>query len=164
MTNQRRSTQKGVTIIEFTIISAVTLLLIIAIFEAGYFVFSMQSLNDLTRRTARIATVCQVDQLATVKSLALSGKAPLGITANNLQVTYLDKEGEEVDDPSGDHSSIYYVRAGIVNYQYGFTGILSFLGNNGLLTIPPFQTILPAESLGVERLDADGDPQYADCQ
>ncbi|EPA8366194.1 TadE family protein [Vibrio fluvialis] len=164
MTMKRKGTQQGVTIIEFTVVSAVTLLLIFAILEAGYFVFSMQSLNDLTRRTARIAAVCQVDQLDKVKSLALSEKAPLGITSANLQVTFLDREGEEVDDPSADHSSIYYVRAGIINYQFGFTGILSFLGNNGLLTIPPFQTILPAESLGIERPDAVGDPQYADCK
>ncbi|MBY7824604.1 pilus assembly protein [Vibrio fluvialis] len=164
MTMKRKGTQQGVTIIEFTVVSAATLLLIFAILEAGYFVFSMQSLNDLTRRTARIAAVCQVDQLDKVKSLALSEKAPLGITSANLQVTFLDREGEEVDDPLADHSSIYYVRAGIINYQFGFTGILSFLGNNGLLTIPPFQTILPAESLGIERPDAAGDPQYADCK
>ncbi|HDM8039841.1 TPA: pilus assembly protein [Vibrio fluvialis] len=61
MTMKRKGTQQGVTIIEFTVVSAATLLLIFAILEAGYFVFSMQSLNDLTRRTARIAAVCQVD-------------------------------------------------------------------------------------------------------
>ena len=54
-------------------------------------------------------------------------------------------------------ATIRFVRARVVNYQYQFDSLLSFLGNNGLLTMPEFQTTLPAESLGVVRPREDDD-------
>lgn len=55
---RRMRCQLGITIVEFTVVASSLLLLVFAILELGYFTFNLQALNDLTRRAARIATVC----------------------------------------------------------------------------------------------------------
>lgn len=157
--------QKGITLAELTIVSSSVLLLIFAILELGVFVFNMQLLNDLTRRTARIATVCQVDDahLEQILNLALSEKEPVKFTKDNLLIEYLNQDGGTISDPDADFESIYYVRSKVVNFTYGFTGILNFLGEKGIINIPPFQTVLSAESLGIERPDDEGE-KYTECK
>ncbi|NIY91355.1 pilus assembly protein [Vibrio diazotrophicus] len=155
---------KGITIVEFTIVSSTMLLIVFSILEMGVFVFNMQSLNDLTRRTARIATVCQVSDGDLIKSLALSEEVPDGFTTSNLKIEYLDADGSPVADTENNFSSISFVRASVVDFNYGFFGFLKFLGDNGVISIPQFETILASESLGVERLDSDGNKSYTDCK
>ncbi len=154
--------QKGITLVEFTIVGSTVLLIIFAILELGVFIFNLQSINDLTRRTARIAAVCQVNDPEIVE-LALSERAPQGLTAENIVIDYLDSNGGSVPDPSNNYDEIYYVKVK-VDYNYGFSGVLNFLGNNGVITTPKFETILAAESLGVERLSSDGEERYTDCK
>ncbi|WP_165310386.1 TadE/TadG family type IV pilus assembly protein [Vibrio ziniensis] len=158
--------QNGITLIELSIVSSSVFLIIFAILELGVFVFNMQILNDLTRRSARIAAVCQVDDehKEQILALAFSEREPGGFSKDNLIIDYLDQDGKKVDDPVGEFSSIYYVRSRVVDYTYGFTGILNFLGNNGIINMPPFQTILASESLGIERRDEEGNEEYTECK
>lgn len=155
---------KGITIVEFTLVSSSMLLIVFSILEMGVFVFNMQTLNDLTRRTARIATVCQVSDSALIKNLALSEKVPDGFTSSNLKIEYLDTEGGLIVDTENDFSSISFVTVSVVDFNYGFFGLLKFLGDNGIISIPQFETILASESLGVERLDSDGNKSYTECK
>jgi len=155
--------QKGITLVEFTIVGSTVLLIIFAILELGVFLFNLQSINDLTRRTARIAAVCQVND-PEIKELALSEREPQGLTSGNIVIDYLDKNGGSVFDPTNNYDDIYYVSARVENYNYGFSGVLNFLGDNGVITTPEFETILAAESLGVERLSSDGEERYTDCK
>jgi len=156
--------QRGITIIEFTIVASTMLLIVLGILEMGLFLFNMQSLNDLTRRTARIAAVCQVSDV-NIKTLAFKERVPDGLTPSNLNVEYLDSTGTKVDDPTLNQNSIKYVQAYVSNFDYGFSGILSFLGNNGVISLPNFKTILPAESLGIGRPDPVTDaPLYINCK
>ncbi|UUM30077.1 TadE/TadG family type IV pilus assembly protein [Vibrio japonicus] len=144
--------QSGITIVEFTLLASVLLLILFAIIEIAIYAYSLQSMSDMSRRAARIAAVCVVND-SDIKTLALSEGAPDGFTADNLEIEYLDSAGSVLVDPVANHVSIHYVRARIVDFDYGFSGLLSFLGNNGLVPVAGFQTILPAESLGVLRSD-----------
>lgn len=158
--NTLPSKQSGITVIEFTILASVLLLLLFAVIEIAIFAYSLQSMNDISRRTARIAAVCVVND-SSIKTLALSEGAPSGFVADNIDFDYLDSAGSVLGDPVTNHASIHYVRARIIDFDYGFSGILSFLGDSGLVPVPDFQTILPAESLGVLR---SNDPnEKTDC-
>ncbi|ERB66226.1 hypothetical protein N779_05855 [Vibrio coralliilyticus OCN008] len=53
--------QKGVTIIEFTLVSTTLLLIIFGVIEVGRYVYSLQVVNDMTRVAARLAVVCRVE-------------------------------------------------------------------------------------------------------
>ncbi|EKO3434516.1 pilus assembly protein [Vibrio fluvialis] len=150
--NQRRRKQDGLTVVEFSLVASVFLLILFAVIEVGIFVFQLQSLNDISRRAARIAAVCVVND-PDIKTLALSENTPIGFTGENIEIVYLKDDGSVVGDPIAQHSAIHYVRSKIINYNYGFSGILNFLGNNGLVPVPDFQTILPAESLGVLKVN-----------
>ncbi len=159
--------QQGVTVVEFSLISSTLLLLVFGILELGYFTFNLQALNDLTRKAARIATVCQVSDGDVIKSLALSETdlVPKGFTSTNLDIDYLNSSGQKVDNIFAANAPIQYVRAKVVGYNYGFSGLLNFLGENGVVSIPPFETILAAESLGVGRIDPEtGSDVYIDCK
>ncbi|MFA0676813.1 TadE/TadG family type IV pilus assembly protein, partial [Vibrio sp. 10N.222.51.A6] len=50
----------GLAIIEFTIVSWLVFLLIFLILALGAYVFSLQIVNEATRKAARLATVCYV--------------------------------------------------------------------------------------------------------
>lgn len=146
-----RCKQKGITIIEFTIVASTILLVIFAILELGFFVFNNQLLNDISRRTARIASVCPVSDTENIIQLALSERKPPNFSSGNLLIEYLDINGVKIVNASNDISNIKFVKASVVSYDYGFSGILSFIGGHGdgIITLPSYTTILPAESLGI---------------
>ncbi len=143
-----RRHQTGITLVEFSIIGSLFLLLLFAILELAIYVYHLQSMNDISRRAARIAAVCVVND-ENIKPLALSEGAPPGFAANNIEIVYLDKTGS----PALSHQDIRFVQARIVKFNYGFTQLLNFLGENGIVEVQDFKTVLPAESLGVLRSD-----------
>lgn len=145
-------TQHGLTVIEFTIVATVLLIILFSIFEIAVFVYSLQTLNDISRRSARIAAVCVVNDSA-IKTLVLSEWTPKDFTVDNIEINYLDEDGDVIADPVAGHINIRYVRSRVINYDYGFSGALGFFGDNGVITVPDFDTTLPAESLGVLRVD-----------
>ncbi|WGY46146.1 TadE family protein [Vibrio sp. ABG19] len=149
---RKLNNQHGLTVIEFTIVATVLLIILFAIFEIAVFVYSLQTLNDISRRSARIATVCVVND-SEIKTLVFSEWTPKDFTADNIEINYLDEDGDVIVDPVAGHINIRYVRARVINYDYGFSGALGFLSDNGVITVPDFQTTLPAESLGVLRVD-----------
>jgi Flp pilus assembly protein TadG len=176
MIKQRRNKQKGITIIEFTLIVLTVMLMLIGIIEIGRYVFSLQMMNEMTRKAARLATVCYVlDQNEIPTMDEVVENYPADFEAENLVIEYLDSSGTTVDltnygalsaEAQGSlFATIRFVRARVINYQYQFNGLLSFIGTSGLLTMPEFQTTLPAESLGVVRPREDDDDSgvITDC-
>lgn len=153
MKKVNRSKQSGLAAVEFTILASVLLLILFAIFEIGIYAFSLQKLNDVSRRAARIATVCVVND-GNIKSLALSEGGIAGLSEDNIEIRYLDSSGANVSDPEGSHVDIHYVSAQIVNFDYSFTVLFNLLDGNGIFRVPEFRTILPAESLGVLKIDS----------
>ncbi|MGR4988944.1 TadE/TadG family type IV pilus assembly protein [Vibrio rotiferianus] len=157
------SKQKGVTQVEFSIIAVSVLIVIFVILEFAAYFYSVQMVNEVTRRAARLATVCYVADRDDIPSMpAVVSIYPSGFNANNLEITYLDQNGNTVDvsgflsTPMADSTvldatltQIKYVKARAINYSFQFV-VLSFL-INAIGTTPNFETILPAESLGILR-------------
>ncbi|MCE0494319.1 TadE/TadG family type IV pilus assembly protein [Vibrio salinus] len=166
---KRRNRQKGLSIIEFTVVVTGFLIVIFSFIELGLYLYSMQTLNDVSRKAARLGAVCYPS--ADISTMVTEGK-PLGITSEHIQVDYLNlNSGVEFSNPKANPTndeigSVAYVRATVVGFSFRMTGILSFLGlgNNGVLAMPGLETVLPAESLGLPH-DYDPDnPSYDTCQ
>ncbi|MCG9575036.1 pilus assembly protein [Vibrio tubiashii] len=158
-------TQKGVSVIEFTIVSTALLLILFSVIEIGRYVYSLQTINDITRVAARLATVCRVEDQNDIPALAIPDYAPGGLTAQNIVIDYLDESGTVINGTLTDDdvfSTIRYVRARVVDFEYQFTGLLSFVNFTGLLAVPEFETIRPRENLGHHRR-SDGNDSSSDC-
>ncbi len=166
---------KGVTIIEFTLIVLAVLMLIFFAFEMGRYVFTMQMLNEMTRKASRLAAVCTVDINKNIRDLSqVVENRPINFESENLEISYLDLSGDTVGitgyengTQTGDTivSQIRYVKSEVINYQFQLTPLLSFLGDSGKIDMPSFSTILPSESLGIIR-NNEGNPTGAwdDCE
>ncbi|WCP67690.1 TadE/TadG family type IV pilus assembly protein [Vibrio tubiashii] len=157
--------QQGLSVIEFSLISTALLLVIFAVIEVGRFAYSLQVINDVTRIAARLAAVCRVEDQNDIPALALPTYAPGGLTAANIAIDYLDDSGNVVTGTLTDDdvfSTISYVRARVVNFNYQYTGLLSFINFTGLLAVPEFETIRPRENLGHHR-KSDGTSSSSDC-
>ncbi|WP_394152188.1 TadE/TadG family type IV pilus assembly protein [Vibrio maritimus] len=157
--------QKGITIIEFTMILLGALIMMFAAFEFGRYIFSMQMLNEMSRKAARLAVVCSISDRDDIADLPeVTENRPVGFVASNLSIEYVDNTGATVnvdnfstlseDDQNVILSQVRFVRAEITNYQFQFFPLLSFIGNAGAINTPSFPTILPIESLGIVRPNA----------
>ncbi|ENO1826296.1 pilus assembly protein [Vibrio parahaemolyticus] len=165
--------QKGVTQLEFSLIALAVILVLFLIMEFAVYFFSVQMVNEVTRRAARLATVCYIADRDDIANLpAVSNLYPSGFTANNLQIDYLDENGAIVNvagflsTPPADKATldsqfvqIKYVRARAVNYTFQFFVLAALI--NAVGNTPAFETILPAESLGILR--PEGTNVITDC-
>jgi hypothetical protein len=147
---QRLGRQSGIAIVEFSMVSLVLLMVLFAIMDGGRYMHSSQMLNDMTRKAARLATVCYVLDKTDIPALhTITVNAPVGFHPQNLHIAYLDLAGNVVLDPVGDFSSIAFVRARVSDVSYQFMSLLSVFNSED--AFPEFETILPIESLGVIR-------------
>lgn len=154
--NKKR--QEGMAIIEFTLVSWLIFLLIFLILALGAYIFSLQIVSEATRKAARLATVCYVEDRDNIAGIVVADLPLVGFSAANLEVAYLDANGVEITsgyDSDPGFSNIRFVRARSTGYGIQLINNLSFLGTNGYLAAPVFETILPAESLGVIRADSE---------
>jgi len=149
-----RGRQKGLTSVEFAIIGTVALLVLFGSIEVGRAVFVMNTLNETTRRAARIATVCPINDPA-IREVAMFN-VPGGGTASqfvsrlgpaNISLEYLDRSGDPITDPTANFGQIHYVRTRIVDYQHEM--LIPFASY--FFSAPEFGTTLRRESLGVPR-------------
>ncbi len=122
-------------------------------FEFGRYVYSLQVINEVTRVAARLGVVCYVTDQDDVADLAIPDFAPPNFDSSNLSIEYLDTNGLVIAAGTLTDSDVFptirYVRASVVDYDYQFSGLMSFLGESGILSVPVFETTLPVESLGV---------------
>ena len=149
---------KGLAVIEFTIVSGFVFLLLFLILALGAYIFSLQMVSEATRKAARLATVCYVLDRDNIAGMVVDDIPLVGFTNANLEVAYLDASGVEVaSDFEANFGTIKFVRARATGYGIQLISNLSFLGESGFLAAPAFETILPAESLGVVRAEAGTD-------
>jgi Flp pilus assembly protein TadG len=145
-----RRSQRGLTMVEFSIISGLLFMVLFGIIEFGRALFVVNTLTEATRRGARMAAVCAIGD-PTPASVAVfdngTGNSAVvyGLTTSNVEIDYLDASGAVIADPSTNFGSIAYVRAQIVNFQLPL--IIPFIMPT--LQLSGFSTTLPRESLGV---------------
>lgn len=146
-----RKSQAGMTTVEFAVIGGVFFLVLFAVIEFSRLMFVLNTLDEVTRRGARLAAVCPVDDTskAFVQNRAIfDGNVIPGITASKVKLEYLDDDGGLVGQPEtdlGNFLSIRYVRASIDDYQHQM--LIPTLGIT--IPVPDFSTTIPSESLGV---------------
>lgn len=146
--------QQGTALVEFAIVGAVALTLLFGVLEIARAVFVANALTEATRRGARMAVVCPINDpaIAQVATFNLAGGGNTSPIVKDLDVSdfvlqYLDRNGAVIEDPSGSFGLIRYIRLRVVNFEH--TLLIPFV--NSTVTMPEFATTLPRESLGVPR-------------
>jgi len=146
--------QQGLATVEFAIIGMIAMVLLFAVFEIARAFFVYNMLEEATRRGARLAAVCAINDPA-VREIAIfnaSGGGATsalvqGLSTANVEISYLNDAGSAIADPVGNYGDITYVRARIVNFQHQLLIPLFIRTFN----TPAFVTTLPRESLGVSK-------------
>ncbi len=145
--------QRGTTTVEFAIVGSLVILTLLTVLEFSRALFVMNALGEATRRGARMAAVCPINDPAVARTAVFStgGGSDSPIVANlntgNVVLEYLDSTGNVLGDPVGSFIQIRYVRVRIANFQHRF--LLPFFDVE--FTTPGFASVLPRESLGIPR-------------
>lgn len=150
--------QRGATTVEFAIVGLVLMVMIFGVFEVGRAFYTTAMLEEVTRRGARLAAVCPVNDpaIAQLAILNASGDASnsryiSGLSPANVAIDYVDENNAVVGDPTSltGFLSIRYVRARITGFTYQLS--VPFVPGIATLPMPDFTYLLPRESLGVPR-------------
>jgi hypothetical protein len=150
--------QRGLSSVEFAIAGLATLLIIFMAMEMARLMFTLNTLAESTRRGARVAAICTVDN-AEISRVAVFNNSGSGaqspilplLTTDNIAVEYLGENGAVLTGAATNpaYLNIRYVRVRIVNYQH----TMFIPGMNLSFAAPEFPTTIPRESLGVPRPD-----------
>lgn len=147
--------QRGAHTIEFAIIGSMFFILLFAAIEFGRLMFTWNTLDEASRRGARVAVVCPIDHAA-IRRVALFSApggelhgedSPVlpGLDESNIHIDYLNAAGTPLSDPAGSYLEIAFVRSEVVDFRHRL--IIPFFVRE--FELPPFTTVLPRESLGV---------------
>ena len=151
------NSQSGITTVEFAIVAVVLVTVIIAVIDIGRLFYSVSALNESTRRGARVAAVCPVNdaaiaQMAVFNASGNAGSSAIvgGLEPQHIDIEYLDTNGQPIADPasSAGFENIRYVR---VSINGGFQLQVFIPGLSQLISVPAFAATLPRESLGIPR-------------
>lgn len=135
---------RGLYTVEFAITASILMILLFACIEFGRGVYTFAALNEGTRRAARLAAVCPINDPAIINAVNFLGVS--GFNNANVSVTYLDANGASLGATPA-LGSVAYVRVSVV----GYTVPLSIPFVDPTLISPPFTVTLPAESLGLSN-------------
>jgi Flp pilus assembly protein TadG len=139
MTGKRssRQGQKGAAAVEFALIGIVFFTLLLGIIEFGRLLFTWNSVAEATRWGARVAVVCDKDDPAIKERMRRVAGL---LTDGNITVRYLNPPNAVNTCDKTNCKSVEVSVSGAT-----FTPLIPFLGLT--LTIPPFTTALPRESM-----------------
>lgn len=146
--------QQGVALVEFAIVGAVAIMLVFAVLEIARAIFVANALTEATRRGARMAAVCPINDpaIAQAATFNVPGAGNTSPIVNNLDTSdftleYLDRDGDPISDPAGNFNFIRYIQVSVTGFEHEL--LIPFA--NFTFTMPRFTTTLPRESLGVPR-------------
>jgi Flp pilus assembly protein TadG len=138
---------RGLYIVEFAIIGSLLMVLLFGCLEFGRVTYTMAVLNEGTRRAARLAAVCPINDPTIAPAVNFAAVVGFNATVGgggNVNLQYLDVNGTSLG-AAPTASSVNYVQVGVT----GFNIPLSIPGMNVTITSPSFTVTLPAESLGL---------------
>lgn len=143
MTTIRRN-QRGTTVVEFAVVGVVFFTVLFGVIDFSRLYWNLASLDEATRRGARVAAVCPPNDPYVAQTALFDGMIP-GLGTEHIVIEYLNINGVAVDPttPIG-YGSIRYVRVRVENFQLQ-TLIPGF---EGIVGTPSFTTTIPSESLG----------------
>lgn len=146
-----RHRQRGTTVVEFALVALVFFTVLFGLIDLSRLYFDMAALDEATRRGARVAAVCPINDptIAEVAVFANAGETQStlvpGLGTQHILIQYLTIDGDVVADPSGaGYGSIRNVRVSIQNFQLQtFTPFVT-----SMISFPTFETTIPSESMG----------------
>lgn len=140
--------QRGITTVEFALVGLLAFIILFGCLEFGRALYTAGSLTEGTRRAARFATVNAIENCANrIRDVAIfadGGPSFPGLSRANVTVDYLNQNGVVTAATHVNIPNIAYVRVGIQNYQLQ----LNIPAIRPTISMPPFETTLPIESLG----------------
>lgn len=151
---------------EFAIIGLIFFIILFSVMEFSRALFVWNAVADATRLGARAASVCIIDS-DDIREITLSEPSgvsllPAAITAADIEVRYLDENGAPVTNPdpanAASFNQIRYVEVSISNYVHDL-----LIPGIGTLTLPPFTTTRPRESLGIIPVEGVADATNQGC-
>lgn len=144
--------QSGLHTVEFALVGSLFFILLFAAIEFGRLMFVWNTLDETSRRAARVAVVCPIDHSATRRVAMFAdptaaGDSPILRNLNEelIQISYLTATGSVISDPAANYLDIAFVRSEVSGFQHQL--IIPFFVQE--FELPPFITVLPRESLGV---------------
>ncbi len=143
--------QQGLSTVEFAIVAVVLFMMIFGVIEVGRAFFVASALDEATRRGARMAVVCPINDPAIAQAAAFDSALIPGLDAGDIVVEYLDDSAGIVANPADPAGfiTIRFVRVRVVGFQHQmFIPLVTPLSQ---FTMPEYATILPRESLGIPR-------------
>jgi len=144
-------TQKGLATVEFAVVAVVLFMMIFGVIEIARAFFVTSALDEATRRGARMAAVCPINDPAIAQAAAFNNALIPDLDAGDIAVEYLTGAGTVVANPAtpAGFRLIRYVRVRAVGYQHQM--LIPFVAALGPFLMPEFAAVLPRESLGVPR-------------
>lgn len=141
--SRRRNKQQGLVTVEFALIGTLFFIILFGIVEFGRLLFTLNTLDEVTRRAARLAAVCPINQQAEVINRSIfQGGILSDLNNSHIVLEYLNENFAA----TATVEEVRYVRARVQNYQFQF--LIPLIPANSLIT-PNFSTTLPSESLGI---------------
>ena len=151
---QNPGKQSGTALVEFAIVGSIAIMMIFAVLEIARAVFVANALTEATRRGARMAAVCPINDpaIAQVATFNAPGAGNTSSVVNQLDTTdfvleYLDLNGAVIGDPVGNFTLIRFIQVRVVDFEHKL--LIPFA--QATFMMPEFTTTLPRESLGVPR-------------
>ena len=151
-----RKRMQGTYVVEFAIIGALIFTLLFGALEIGRLYFTINALDEVVRRGARLASVCNISDPVVLRRAIFNAATDAGasqiitdLATTNLTLTYLDVNGAQVGNPADTSGAngfraIRYVQLSLQNFVFNL-----FIPGFGVpITLPTFRATLPRESLG----------------
>ncbi|WP_404394443.1 pilus assembly protein [Stutzerimonas chloritidismutans] len=165
--NARR--MRGVYVVEFALVGLLLFILLFGVLELGRLFFTVNALNETVRRGAQLAAVCEIHEPRILRRAIFNeadDSAASSLIANlqtaDLTLVYLDGNGSPIANPStpgnAGFSAIRFVQLRVENFT--FDSLIP--GLSGAITLPPFSSTLPRESLG-RHAEPDAVPEITPC-
>jgi hypothetical protein len=142
---------RGLVMVEFAIVGAALMMVIFGCIEFGRATYTFAALNEGTRRAARLAAVCPINDPVILPAVNFLGVK--GISTSNVK--YLDANGAWLGATPAS-SDVYYVQVNV------FTSLPLAIPFLSAVLSPSFTVTLPAESLGI-TIAADGSGVVTPC-
>lgn len=138
----RRSNERGGSLIEFTVVAAVFFLMLVGIVAAGNLYYTHNALVEATRRGARYAVLNPSGSTTNVRNVVMYGTDTPGVGATPL--VYNLQPGNITVTYAGLNVAQGTVTVTITGYSFPFVLPTSTTS----VTMPPYRTTLTGESAG----------------
>ena len=135
--------QRGLATVEFAISGLLSMTVLFGCIEVGRMLFVWNTVSEATRRAARLAAICPLNDpaIATEAFTLSSGTNPLkGLKGGTVETTYLTAAGA----PAASYATAEFVTVALTGYQHTLWIPLM----PATVTVPTFTTTLAVESLG----------------